>query len=112
ELLSKGEVVRGFLGVALEEVPPGLERRLGVGETGGVLVSLVGKNSPAEEAGLRRGDPIMRHNKEPNGTLNPITPPGQRIAKTPPGTTVPIEILRQGERQIIDVTIVKRPIKL
>src|SRR5207248_2309600 len=37
QLAAQGEVVRGFLGIAMQEVPPGLESRLGVGETGGVI---------------------------------------------------------------------------
>jgi serine protease Do len=109
QLLEKGEVVRGFLGVALQELPPGLEHQLGVGQTGGVIVTLVSDESPAQQAGIRKGDLIVRYNREPVGTANPVTWLRQRIARTPPDTTVPIEIARQQERFIVDVTVVKRP---
>jgi serine protease Do len=108
QLVSRGEVVRGFLGVAMQEVPPGLERRLGVEGTGGVIVSQVGGDSPAERAGLRKGDLIVRYNHEPVGTLNPIGQLRQRIARTALDATVPVEIVRQGERRTVEVTIVKR----
>jgi serine protease Do len=108
QLVSRREVVRGFLGIAMQEVPPGLERRLGVEGTGGVIVSQVGEDSPAARAGIRKGDLIVRYNREPVGTVNPINLLRQRIARTALDATVPVEIVRQGERQTVDVTIVKR----
>jgi S1-C subfamily serine protease len=108
QLLSKGEVVRGFLGVAMQEVPPGLERRLGIEGTGGVIVSQVGEESPAERAGIRKGDLIVRFNGQPVGGGNAISLLRQRIARTPVEQTVPLELVRQGERLTLDVTIAKR----
>src|SRR5262249_41252214 len=91
QLRDKGEVGRGFLGIVLQEVPPGLERRLGVAETGGVIVGRVGPGSPAEHAGLRKGDLVVRYNGEPVGTTNAVGQLRHRIARTPPETTVPVE---------------------
>jgi S1-C subfamily serine protease len=108
DLVEKGEVVRGFLGVGMQEVPPGLEGRLGVAATGGVVVYLVDSNSPAGLAGLRKGDVIVRYAQEAVGTVNPLSRLRQRIAHTPPDTTVPIEVIRQGEHLTLEATLVKR----
>jgi serine protease Do len=108
-LACKGEVVRGFLGVLMQEVPPGWENRLGVRETGGVVISKVEVNTPAGQAGLRKGDVIVRDNEEPVGTINAVSQLRQRIARTPPDTTVPMEIIRGNRHMNLDVTIMKRP---
>jgi S1-C subfamily serine protease len=109
QLVEKGEVVRGFLGIRLQEVPPGLERRLGVEETGGVFVVDVGPDSPADQVGLRRGDLVVRYNGEPVGTVNAVSQLRWRIARTAPETVVPLEVLRGRKRLKLEVTIAKRP---
>jgi serine protease Do len=109
QLVAKGEVVRGFLGVLMQEVPPGWENRLGVRDTGGVVISKVEANTPAGQAGLRKGDVIVRYNEEPVGTTNAVSQLRQRIARTPPDTTVPMEIIRGNRHMNLDVTIMKRP---
>jgi serine protease Do len=109
QLLEKGEVVRGFLGVAMQELPPGLDRQLGVEGTGGVIVTQVVPRSPADEAGIRKGDLVVRYNKEPVGSVNPVAQLRHRIARTPPDTAVPIEIVRDLERKSMEVTITRRP---
>ena len=72
ELLDHGEVVRGFLGIGLQEIPKDLEARVGVAETGGVLVSLVRAGSPADQAGVRAGDVILRFDGAAVGTKNAV----------------------------------------
>jgi serine protease Do len=96
----------------MQEVPPGLDRQLGVEETGGVIVKDVSPRSPAEQAGIRKGDLIIRYNKEPVGTVNPAAQLRQRVARTAPDTTVPVDIVRDLERITVEVTIIRRPAKL
>ncbi len=108
QLVEKGEVERGYLGVALQDLPAGLDKRLGVSETGGVIITRVEAESPADQGGIRPRDVIVRYNHEPVGPVNTITQLRQRIARTAPETTIPIEVLRRGERLTLDVTIAKR----
>jgi serine protease Do len=108
-LVEKGEVVRGYLGILMQEVPPGVEHKLKIADTGGVYVLHVEPDSPAGRAGLRRNDVIVRYNDEPVGTVNAQNQLRLRIARTEPGTTVPLEVKRQNERLKLQVTIARRP---
>jgi S1-C subfamily serine protease len=109
QLSAKGEVVRGFMGIAMQDVPPDVESRLGIADTGGVLVSHVGTGFPADDAGIRVRDIITRYNKEAVGPANALNQLRQRIARTEPGTTVPVEVLRGHRRLNLEVTVAKRP---
>jgi S1-C subfamily serine protease len=108
QLVEKGEVQRGYLGVGIQDMPAGLEKRLGVGETGGVIITEVEADSPADQGGIRPRDVLVRYNHEPVGPGNAVGQLRQRIARTAPETTVPVEIVRRGERLTVDVTIAKR----
>jgi serine protease Do len=109
DLVEKGEVVRGFLGIAMQEIPPGLERRLGVEQTGGVIVYCVEPGSPADQAGLRKGDVVIRYHGEALGTSNPLSQLRRRIAHTPPEKSVAIEVLRHGRPVTLEATPIRRP---
>jgi serine protease Do len=109
QLIEKGEVVRGFVGVVMRELSDREAFELGVEETGGVLVSMVGKRLPAEKAGIRVGDVLTRYDGKAVGFRNAMRQLKQCILTTPPGTVVPVEIMRNGRQQTVEVTISKRP---
>lgn len=111
-LVEKGEVVRGFLGIGMQEVPIEAEQRLGISETGGVIVTSVGPTLPADQAGIRSGDVIVRYNQESVGPGNAMSQLRHKIAHTEPGATVPVEILRNRKKMTFDVTVIKRPADL
>ena len=108
ELVKNGEVVRGYLGIGMQEIPPGLENRLGVSDTGGVIVNFVEGGSPAEQAGIRKGDVIVRYAHEPVGSSNSLGQLRQRIARTAPESAVAIELLRRHQPVMVEVTLSKR----
>jgi S1-C subfamily serine protease len=108
ELLAKGEVTRGFLGILMQELPDGIGSRLGLDQTGGVLVSHVEQGSPADAAGLRQRDILVRFNQEPVGRANALTRLRQRIARVAPGTSVQLEVLREGRHLEMEATLAKR----
>jgi S1-C subfamily serine protease len=107
-LVEQGEVVRGYLGIEMQEVPGDLARRLGVGDTGAVMVLDVVPGEPAAEAGFRRGDYILSYNHEPVGPVQPMNQLRKRIARTRPDTLVPVEVLRRDERRTLTVKLGKR----
>jgi serine protease Do len=109
QLIEKGEVVRGFIGVRMRELADKEAVELNVDDTGGVLVSMVDKRVPAEKAGIRPGDVVTRFDGKAVGLHHGMRQLRQWILSTTPGTVVPIEIMRRGERQTVQLTIGKRP---
>jgi S1-C subfamily serine protease len=112
QLVTKGEVVRGFLGIEMQELPQGLEHRLGVDDTGGVVVYRVEPHYPADQAGLRKGDVIIRYDGQPVGNTNALNQLRRKIARTVPETTVAIEVMRGSQHLNLEATVIKRPAKI
>ncbi len=93
QLMTRGRVVRGFLGVTVQALTPELAEALGVRQGQGVLVAQVAPDSPAARAGLQAGDVLRSFDGEP------LTDGGHyrnRIALATPGSTVTLGVLRDG----------------
>jgi serine protease Do len=101
--LLKGEkIVRGQLGVIIQEMTRDLAKQFGLSEPKGVLVSQVNNDSPAEKAGLKAGDVIERYDgKEVTG----VRQLRNLVSNTLPGAKVKIEIIRDGKEETITATI-------
>jgi S1-C subfamily serine protease len=112
QLITRGEVVRGYLGIVLEEVNAKQARTLGLVDVGGVRITQVMPNDAAGKAGMQPGDVIVRFNNEPLGKQQPSRHLRQLIFDTLPDTSVPVEILRRGERMTLTAQVGKRPLKL
>jgi serine protease Do len=101
--LIKGEtIVRGQLGVIIQEMTRDLAKQFGLSEPEGVLVSQVNEGSPAEKAGLEAGDVIIRYDGKEANSVRQLR---NLVAATTPGTKVRIEILRDGKSQTLSATI-------
>jgi serine protease Do len=100
--LKKGKVVRGWLGVMIQEITPELKDTLGLKDEKGALISDVVKDSPAEKAGLERGDVIISMDGKKIGEMNDLP---YMVAKTPVGNTIKLKIIRGGKELTKDVTI-------
>jgi serine protease Do len=102
QLINKGRVRRGQLGVVVRAVTEDIAESLEMKEVRGVIVSTVQGGSAAEKAGLRRGDVILALNgsavNDPNELRN-------LVAATQPGTDVTLGILRDGREQELKVTV-------
>lgn len=106
KIIENGRVVRGYLGIYLEDVTPALARRLDLPQSDGALVVMVARNSPAADADLRSGDLITEF-------------VGKRVvdsrqlrlmaSQTAPDTRVPIQIKRNGKSREIEVTLGEMP---
>jgi serine protease Do len=98
ELAAKGKITRGWLGVSVQPVTPELARSFGAKDAKGVLVADVVQDSPAQQAGLQRGDILL----EFDGKKVEAPPDLQRaVGLSNPGTTVQVKFWRdRSERQL------------
>jgi serine protease Do len=102
ELRAHGRVIRGRLGVHIQEVTPDLARSFGLKSAAGALVLAVERASPADKAGLLAGDIILRVDAAAVETSSDLP---QIIAATAPGTTVKLEVWRHGARKQLAATV-------
>ena len=109
QLLTQGEVLRGYLGIGLDEVPGDKAKALGLGDQGGVRITLVQPDQPAARAGLHVGDVITRFNNEAFASDQAVRHFRQLISDTDPSGEVSLEILRNGQKQNFQVKVGKRP---
>jgi serine protease Do len=108
-LINKGKVIRGWMGVTIQNLTPELAKQFELKEDRGVLVGDVVEGSPAEKAGLKRGDIIIefagKRIEEPNQIRN-------MVANTEPGQTVEMKIIRENTKEIMKVTIGDVPVDM
>jgi len=105
QLITKGEVTRGFLGILLAPVSQDVADALSLANTDGVLVNEVSIGSPAAKGGVKNGDVITALDgvevKGPNDL-------SRRIANYPPGRKVKVDLLRNGSKKKLTVVLGER----
>jgi serine protease Do len=106
QLVSTGEVTRGYLGVSIQSMTPELAKALKLEEGQGALVSAVVQGSPAAKAGIRQGDVIVGFNGESIKDSHDLP---TVVAKTPVGEEVSVTLRRDGKTQKVPVTVGKLP---
>ncbi len=109
QLIGTGKVVRGYLGVRCSTANRTLPQELRdflKSPQGGALVEDAEANTPAGRAGLRSGDVIVRFGEHP---VRSFTDLESAVAATKPGTTVPLEVVREGKPFRTSITPVVRP---
>jgi serine protease Do len=97
--LEKGKVIRGWLGVSIQEVTEEIAQSFKLKEPKGALVAEVMEDSPAERAGLERGDIITGFAGQDVDTPNEL----QRIAANNPNKRVKVRIIRDGKTKTLTV---------
>jgi serine protease Do len=105
-LKEHGRVARGWLGVGPQKLTPDVAEKLNLHGQSGFFVSEVRPDSPAEKAGLRRGDLIVEFNGQ-KVTDNAELP--LLVADAPIGAEVKVKILRDGEPMELTVKVGERP---
>jgi serine protease Do len=105
-LKTKGKVVRGWLGVTIQEVNADLAKQFGLKETKGALVSDVLEGSPAEKAGVERGDVIVELNGKP---VESATQLKNMVAQLTVGNKVDLSVIREKKEKRLTVLIAEQP---
>jgi serine protease Do len=107
-LMKTGKVVRGWMGIAIQEITPALAKSFKLPEQrkGGVLVSDVNEDGPSATAGLKRGDVIVTFDDREVHNVSQLR---NMVARTIVGRTAKIKVLREGREQVITVKIGERP---
>jgi Do/DeqQ family serine protease len=102
QLIRSGRVRRGQLGIVVQKITSDVASNLGLQEVRGVLVSQVQPGSPAEKAGIKRGDIITSLNGVPTDDPNTFR---NQVASTPPGTAVMMVVRRGGQEQQVSAAL-------
>ena len=107
QIIEHGRVIRGWLGLELQNLSPQLAESFGLKERTGVLVAGVVRQSPAYKAGIRPGDIILTFNEKLIRDAKTIQ---NEIASSRPGSEITIAGLRRGKTFEIDAKIDQRPL--
>jgi serine protease Do len=102
QLRDHGRVLRGWLGVVVQEVTRDLAQSFGLERPEGALVARVVPGGPGDQAGLRVGDVILSYEGQ-DLPLSSALPP--LVGATDPGTTVSLAVLREGKKVTIKVAV-------
>ncbi len=104
--LESGKIIRGWLGVMIQDITPELAKSFGLSTTEGVLISDVSKDSPAEKAGLKRGDVITRFDGKEVKDAHMLS---RMVAAKKPNTTVTVEVIRDKKEKSLQVKLGTMP---
>ena len=106
-LQRTGKVVRGWMGVAIQEITPALAKSFKLPEDRkGVLISDVNENGPSHAAGVKRGDVVVAFNGKEILSVSQLR---NLVARTIVGKEAQVKVLRDGKEQLIAVTVAERP---
>ena len=106
KLIAGEDIVRGYLGVQIQPMNEDLAAALGIAANRGEFIQSVQPGEAAEQAGLQASDVVLSVNGKdvtPDQTLSYL------VANTAPGTRIPLEIIRGGQRRTLQVTVGRRP---
>jgi serine protease Do len=102
QLMETGSVTRGYLGVSIQTLTPSLAKALNLETHKGALVSDVVPSGPAEQAGIARGDVIMKFNDK---AIDDSRDLAATVASTPVGKDTKVLVLRDGREKTLSLTV-------
>jgi serine protease Do len=106
ELVAKGKVTRGWLGVSIQPLTPELAASFGLSAPKGVLISDVVQDSPAEKAGIKAGDIITEFNGKKVDTPQDLQ---KAVTATEPGKSAAVSLWRDKAQKSVDLKIAETP---
>jgi serine protease Do len=101
-IITHGKVIRGWLGVTIQNLTPELAKSLDIKETAGALISGVEKDSPADKAGLKRGDLVIELSGKKVADSTALR---NMVSEAALGAKVDLRIVREGKEKTITVTL-------
>ncbi len=101
-----GRVIRGWLGIMIQDITPEISEALGINRDKGGLVSEVKEGSPAGKAGLRRGDVIVSVEGEKIPDAATLT---RKLALTKPGVDTKFVVFRDGKKKTFTIKLIEHP---
>src|SRR6202522_1109977 len=108
QILSHGKVVRGYLGVHIQDLSPEIAKAFNYNLSGGALIGDVSPNTPASKAGLQKGDVIVKLNGQ---AVSDYVDLRLRISQMAPGTSVNLDVWRDGKTKDYTVALGELPEK-
>jgi serine protease Do len=105
-LIKHGKVIRGWLGVSIQDITPELAEYFGLKKATGALISDLLPNSPAEKAGLRQKDVVVAFNGKP---VQDATILKNLVAAAVPGSTASVTVIRDKEKKQLKVVLGELP---
>jgi serine protease Do len=106
EILQNGKVVRAYMGILPQDMTTDMAKAFGEKQARGVVVGDVTADSPAQHAGLRRGDILLEVNGKPVASANQLR---MSISMMEPGTDVQLKVLRDGSERDVNVKLAEMP---
>lgn len=106
QLKTHGRVVRAWLGVMIQDITPEISEALGIERREGGLISEVREGSPADGAGIRRGDVVVSVNGEKIADASALA---RKLALLEPGVPTEFVVLRDGRERTYSVKLVEHP---
>ena len=107
QILKNGRVVRGYIGISIQEVTPDLAKAFGMKGASGIAVTGVQPDSPATGSGLEVGDVVTALNGEPVRDSNAFR---LKVSQMAPGTSVKLSVVREnGQKKEITVKLAELP---
>jgi serine protease Do len=106
EILKNGHVTRAYLGIYPQDITPAMAKAFGQKDMQGIVVGDVSPNSPAQAAGIERGDIILDVNGKPVADSNQLR---MSVSMMAPGTTVELKMLRNGSPRNASVKLAEMP---
>jgi len=105
-LIKGGQIIRGMLGIIIQDLTKELAEQFRLPNTEGALVSQVNKDSPAAKADVKVGDVVVRFDGKKVRDTRQLR---NLVAATAPGTSVKLDVIRDGKEQTLTATIGKMP---
>jgi serine protease Do len=106
QVLKTGHVTRAYLGIYPQDVTPAMAKAFGQKDSQGIVVGDVSPNSPAQKAGIQRGDIILHINGKPVTDSNQLR---MSVSMMQPGTELKLKILRNGTERDETVKLAEMP---